>query len=237
MAIDSSVRLAFINGENLIRCSDKEIYFLSSSCLFQSDYKKMFTCENKYNYINELFVTLQWNKFSLVCTEKHEFAWEKIEIINESNQPLSVGLFQVQHEVNDLSHEIHQLFLHNNQENLRFESKNIPIKDLVTDSSRKTIYLHFLHQPMLCRVQFSSHKRACSSKENFANDSEFACYYSPSSKLEPSIEIMEAEFKQLETITSFDQSGASKLQLPKPVCLSQEKRKREREKEKRIFRT
>ena len=45
MAIDSSVRLAFINGENLIRCSDKEIYFLSSSCLFQSATSRFVVCE------------------------------------------------------------------------------------------------------------------------------------------------------------------------------------------------
>lgn len=219
LAIDSLLKIVFINGENLIRCSDKDLRYITTTCLSQEDYRRIITCENRFNYLIESFIRLEWKNFSIICNQKNESVRERLDIIADVDQISSDDLFEIQHEV-EFSHEIYPLLLRTDDEILTFESKDIPIRDLVMDSPTKKIYLRFHNQPMLCRIQFKTRPTVlCSSKENIADEYNFACYYDLNSRREPSIELMEAEFKQIESMMSLDDSsGVSKFESQRPVC-------------------
>ncbi|CAF3763243.1 unnamed protein product [Adineta steineri] len=222
--IEPKLELVFLNGLNVIRCSDKQVQVYENSDKFL---KNILTCDNKDDIYTPNYASFNWTELTLICASDdstvHEEQIIKIEqygtkysqIPNnvESQLSRSGPLYQwnVQHDTSSQS----DILKSDEQDvnNTYFDPSTVP--------GERRIYIWFPGNGIICRLIFTSNQPdPCPSMHNQpVNDVKYACYYNPGAEDEPTIEEMEAELEQVENEPRPPGTDTYVLDLNKPIIV------------------
>lgn len=223
ITMESKLEFAFLNGYNVIRCSDQQVqvYRTKDKVLTQ-----IMQCKNKNNIYDNKYVGFKWDKLKLICSssdsqvheeqlitrtfpgEKHMHIPDVVGQLSQSTDP-----YELQVEYDDDT-KISKISSTKQSADDTYFTDN-------TDLKERRIYLRFQDHPIICRIKFTSEEsNPCPSMNNkVVEDVDYACYYNPGAEDVPTIEEMEAELQQVEETVKPHDSEAYVLDLEKPVCI------------------
>jgi hypothetical protein len=221
ITIETKLEFAFLNGFNVIRCSDQQVqvYLSNDKVLTQ-----ILECKNKKAIYNTLYTGFKWDKLELICSSDDSKVHEEQSIIRtvpgeniERIPDLKGQLVQ--------SKEPYELLVE--QDDADATINKISSTDQSTtdayfnDLNERRIYIQFPDHPIICRLKFTGEEsNPCPSMNNQeVQNVDYACYYNPGAEQEPTIEEMEAELAQIEVAEKPEDSEAYVLDLGKPVCV------------------
>jgi len=225
ITIESKIKFAFLNGYNVIRCSDNQVQVYEAEYNSDLVLSRVLQCDNSGEILFNGYAGYEWNTLKIICSSQSDQLHEEISITRKfydnkgiKTLPKILGQLGQSGELYDLNLEQH------NQDEATIESNDQPANDEYfnkkTNLKERRIYIWFEDHPILCRVKFTGEEEdnPCSSGDDQdVENVNYACYYTPGSEKEPSVEEMEAEFKQVEQAQKPDNTGIYVLDLEKPV--------------------
>lgn len=221
---ETKLQIAFANGLNVMRCSDKQVQVYTDVPFVHTILK----CNNKVDIFDDKYASFSWTELKIVCSSTDDEDEVHEEIVIEKT-PGANGIRQLPDVQGQLcpSDERYDFEIKNDI-NVNFD-KILSQKQPATDTyfnennglKERRIYISFKEHPVICRVIFTDNDdNPCPSMDNqLAADIDYACYYNPSVDQLPTIGEMEAELKQVEEATKPGGATYYVLDLEKPVCV------------------
>ncbi|CAF2854987.1 unnamed protein product [Rotaria sp. Silwood2] len=223
ITIENQIKIVFLNGLNVIRCSDNQIQIYKLD--YYSGYliDSLVTCDTKDEIYSQKYTGFKWGNLKLICsfdnTEVHEeqailrsFGDNSVFISHAEGQlDQSKELYKLQIDHNGES-KYGTIISNNQSANDAFFNENNALKD-------RKIYIWFPDDPIICRVAFTSDEdNPCPSMDGIAvKNVNYTCYYNPGADELPTREQMEAELKQIEETDERPDTDAYVLELEAPV--------------------
>ncbi|CAF4286786.1 unnamed protein product, partial [Adineta steineri] len=195
----------FLNGLNVIRCSDKQVQVYENSTKFLKD---ILTCDNKNAIYTTDYASFNWQELTLICASDDSTVHEEQIIKMEQNSAKYIKIpddvksqlsqsglsyqWSVQHDTSSQSDLLKSD--EQNADNTYFDPSTVP--------GERRIYIWFPGNGIICRLIFTSNQPdLCPSMHNqIVNDVKYACYYNPGAEDEPTIEEMEAKLEQVKKV-------------------------------------
>jgi len=227
ITIETKIKFAFLNGFNVIRCSDDEIQVYQpndNSKLYLSD---ILECSNKKDVLDSGYAGFKWDKLKIICSSQSDQVHEEQFITKSLDSYKGIQVLpDVQGQLGQLGKPYALHVEHNDDENeITIKSNDQPANDAYfnknTDPKERRIYILFNDHPIICRIIFTGGEdNPCfSGNDQEVEDVEHACYYNPGADEQPTINEMEAEFKQIDAAEKPDEDRTYLLHLEKPVYI------------------
>jgi hypothetical protein len=229
ISIETKIKLAFLNGFNVIRCSDNQVQVYEQDEEPKSVLSTILNCNNKESILHNGYAGFIWNKLEIICTSTPDQVHEELSVQRkfDGNGEVSNKLPDAEGQL-DRSKEPYELQVSTDDDD-DGEITVIKSKDQKPDNSyfegkskKRTIYIWFSDHPIICRIQFQGKENNPCSSENDqkVENVNYACYYTPGADEKPTIEQMTAEFKQVKEAEKPDDKKVYVLNLDRPVCIS-----------------
>ena len=229
--IEDEIQYAFLNGLNVVRCSNDElqVYRQERDAQKIKVISELVICDNWEDIYLDEYVGFLWRELKVICstdnTRVHVEQDIEIKFYGRPGVQLEVPIFtskfdqstefyDVQHEYDASTHTI-KLITNDQAANEAYFSEN-------NETKEKTIYIWFQDHPILCRVKFTGgvEKNPCPSMaDRYVGSVNYACYYNPGTEEMITVAEMEAELKQAEEAGASMNEEAFMLNLTKPVCV------------------
>jgi len=227
ITIETQLQFAFLNGFNIIRCSDNQVQVYQSNSDSDLYLSTILKCDNKNDILSTGYAGFVWNKLKLICSSQLDQVHEEQFIIQTiaSNK----GIKQLPDAQGQLgqSTEPYELHMEHSDDGDKtiIRSNDQPVNNGYfnknTNPKERRIYIWFQEHPIICRIKFTGEENnPCPSQDDQEIENvEHVCYYNPGAEEEPTIKEMEAELKQIEEAQKPDNTLIYTLNLEKPVCI------------------
>lgn len=226
-ALDEFMPVVFMNGLNVIRCSDKQLQVYQLSQTSTVTFDGVLKCPDRAQIFDGQYTEFEWANLHLTCVDNNGLVTiqeeQFVATINKKGPIQNLPAVSVH--VNQLLPPDEGVTEHvdANLGKILIKTKKDDAMYLTeTDEGKKRIiYLLFSDYKLICVITFLvADENVCPSMNNqdVAN-AEHSCYYTPLFDHAPTVEEMQAEFAQLKKAPTFDPSQESFLiDLPLPVC-------------------
>jgi hypothetical protein len=224
ITIESKIKFAFLNGFNVIRCSDDQVQVYESKDNSDLVLSNVLKCDNTAEILFNGYAGYHWDTLKIICSSQPGQVHEELFITRQIYD--NKGIKTLPDTAGQLGQSGKQYDLNVEQKNddeATIKSNDQPANDVYfnkkTNPKERRIYIWFEDHPIICRVKFTGEDdNPCSSGDDQdVENVNYACYYKPGSEEEPSVEEMEAEFKQVKEALKPDGTGIYVLDLEKPV--------------------
>ena len=233
-ALDPFMPVVFMNGLNVIRCSDQQLQVYQLPQNSKDKFDTVLECPDPDSIFDGRYTEFKWTNLNLTCDENNgpvTIQEEQFVETISTNGPVN-HLPAVSVHVNQLLPlaDGFSVPVDTNLGKIRIKTKLDDVKYFTeTDEGKKRIiYLLFSNYKLICVITFPVvDENVCLSMNNqdVAN-AEHSCYYTPLFDHAPTVEEMQAEFAQLKNTKAFDSTKNSVLiNLPLPVCPIHSQRK------------
>ncbi|CAF2572478.1 unnamed protein product [Rotaria sp. Silwood2] len=224
ITIETKIKIVFLNGLNVIRCSDNEVQVYTLPYYTSISFRDLITCGTKDEIYSQKYTGFKWGKLKLICSYDNTQVREEQVVVKSKNGdikdvPSAKGQLGQSTELYEL--EIKSSFIFDT----RIVSSKQPANDAYFDENtvpkERRIYIWFPDHPIICRIIFTGDDdNPCPSMDNQdIDDVSYACYYNPGTNKEPTAALMEAELKQIEEADEKPSTNAYVLELEIPVCI------------------
>ncbi|CAF1255053.1 unnamed protein product [Adineta ricciae] len=217
----AELNFVFLNGYNVIRCSDKQIQVYSTDNELLS---KILACDDKDKLKYENNAGYEWGSLTAECSADNAYVIEKqvIKRVHAAKDKEHFTSFNAsaelklpcqpvtQYDVEDekvLEDERLLIFKHELANNAYFAEIN--------GEKQRTIFIQFPIDATICKIVIRSTKEPCPVDPNDMKVTHH-CYYNPGGSL-PTREDIEAELYQIAQVQPHDMNN-----LPKDDCSSSE---------------
>lgn len=221
-AIEKQIKIAFMNGLNVIRCSENQVQVYELKDIMGKVISTIVECDRRNEIYYNKYIGLEWNALKLICSSDNDKVREEqtitrvipgdIDFISDVKGQLDQSTDSYELEFEDT--------LSNNVKTMVSSEQLADSTYFKADRSPKqrTIYVWFPNHPIICRLRFlSDEDNPCPSLHEKSVDANYACYYYPGATALPTKEQMEAELKQIEETDKPDDTEAYVLDLTIPV--------------------
>ncbi|CAF4113175.1 unnamed protein product, partial [Rotaria sordida] len=203
ITIETTIKIVFLNGLNVIRCSDHQVQVYKLPYYTGVTFNSIITCDTKDEIYSPQYTGFKWGKLKLICSSHGTKVQEEQVIIKSKNgdiQDIPSAKGQL-----GQSTELYELIVKSSLiSDTRIVSSEQPADDAYFDENttpkERRIYIWFPDHPIICRIIFTGDENnPCPSMHNQEiDDVDYACYYNPGADGLPTKEQMEAELKQIE---------------------------------------
>ncbi|CAF0862425.1 unnamed protein product [Rotaria sordida] len=203
ITIETTIKIVFLNGLNVIRCSDHQVQVYKLPYYTGVTFNSIITCDTKDEIYSPQYTGFKWGKLKLICSSHGTKVQEEQVIIKSKNgdiQDIPSAKGQL-----GQSTELYELIVKSSLiSDTRIVSREQPADDAYfyenTTPKERRIYIWFPDHPIICRIIFTGDENnPCPSMHNQEiDDVDYACYYNPGADGLPTKEQMEAELKQIE---------------------------------------
>jgi hypothetical protein len=199
----------FINGLNVIRCSDDYLLVSRSTTSSTSLLNYINKCNNGSEILSQTYTSFEWKGFDRSCdsstNEVHEHQYINVVKNDGLGDQLPHIRVKINEELDDVPDIISLIrrYDDDNQDELMLSLTRITDPQQyyvqVKNVNERQIYISFLGYSMICRIRLTgSTDKICITDDNIK--AEQACYYTPDSNDTPEREHMEIEFQRVEQV-------------------------------------
>ena len=224
MTMANFIKLAFVDGLNLIRCSDNQLQVHQSSSGWGVDLNEDMQCNNKEHILDKNHVQLRWDTLTLRCLSSEYEMREEQEIGRIRGYKLHKILTDVEGHLSR-SKDVYKL-------NMAIEDDGWSVKIVseahalgepyfTENSAARIIYMGFLKHPTICRIVIlGSDAKLCKDGENrVIDDAEYICYTDAWMDDPPSPAQFQAELEQMDQTELWQNRHEYLLEIGRPVRL------------------
>jgi len=219
-SMENTLRFAFVNYRNIIRCDDEHIQYyyapIETSVVLNGDLK----CRNKDDFFDTNYNGYAWDTIELECSSDKQYVYEKIRITWRIKGNVA-DIYKLPDPIARIlnSNELYNLTrTENNEDSIVFKSNAQLVENLFDDSLYRSIFLSFPNHPIICCLSYRIKSgEPCDDEPVQIVAQPSTCYYNPTDNKEPSVEQWLAEFHQFMTATHPEDEDSYVLNLPKPV--------------------
>ncbi|CAF3829482.1 unnamed protein product [Rotaria sp. Silwood1] len=224
ITIETQIKIVFLNGLNVIRCSDNEIQVYKLPYYTSTSFKSIITCSTKDVVYSKKYTSFKWGKLKLICSFYNSQVREEQVVTKSKNGDIKdippvkgqLGQSTASYELEIKSSLISDTKIVSSKQpanNAYFDENTIP--------KERRIYIWFPGHPIICRIVFTGEDdNPCPSMDNQeVDDVSYACYYNPGGDEEPTTAQMEAELKQIEETDDKPNTDALKYGMSSLNCI------------------
>ena len=219
-SMESILRLAFLNYQNIIRCDDTQIQYYYGSIETPALLRVHLKCDSKDDIFDNYYHGYVWDTIELECSSDKQYVHERISIIWKL-RGLVADIYKLPDPIARIlnSNELYNLTrTENNEDSIVFKSNAQLVENLFDDSLYRSIFLSFPNHPIICCLSYRIKSgEPCDDEPVQIVAQPSTCYYNPTDNKEPSVEQWLAEFHQFMTATHPEDEDSYVLNLPKPV--------------------
>lgn len=226
VCIEPRIKIAFLNGLNLVRCSEDRLQVYQLADDSESVISDVVKC-GKIKDLYDSYAGFIWGNLKLICSddnsEVHEEQSIELKLYGEDIRKIPDIQGQLDQSTDPYEFTVKQ----SAGEDLdKVVSDNQPANDEYFNKNEKsksrTIYIWFPDHPIACRIRFTGTvDNPCPTMHDMnVDDVDYLCYYNPGADELPTKNEIEAEFKQFQAAVKPDDAEAYVLNLRKPVCLN-----------------
>ena len=223
-ALDDFMPVVFMNGLNVIRCSDKQVQIYDLPPGFSDSFDVVLTCGNRNEIFDGKFTEFKWLNFHVNCLPADNEIEEQQFVQTGSVQGDVKQFPETAVQITGLPGAKEATTTHLDAKLGKIEVKtpmNNPHYYTETEEGKKRIiYVLFPDYKLICVITSPSHVDAPCPRLHDINVTtiEHSCYYTPHFDHSPTIAEMQAEFAQLLKLKKPDPAQSSYLiDLPIPV--------------------
>ena len=210
-----ALEIAFLNGLNILRCSDKKVRVYQGT---DAVLTPPLTCDDS-TASDQIGFT--WKDFRIECTDDDTmFEQQDIHVESDGVQDLRLRdviarRWPLDEFLSDVRHiDDEKLYV------LIFKEQSIKDVNFEKAEDARKIYISFPTCSTICRITIPYEASGpCPADNPNVENTRYVCYYNPESGV-ATIDEMEAEIKQVEQAAKPDGQNPYELDLDKPVCVS-----------------
>ena len=220
----TTIKYAFLNGLNMIRCSDNQLQIYQSSDGSGIFLNQDITCANKDAFLDDGYTGLVWDRLTLLCVDSSAGVREEQTIFSRFGYKISEALDHIEGQLGR-SNTLYPLNLdtkHSDNEAIISSINSYPVNSYyIENDAARIIYMRFMNQPMICRLTFTKNSKTLCDEEKRReiDDAEYVCYTDIDASGPPSSAQLEAELDEINSVDILDDKDAFLLEKKRPVCL------------------